>query len=122
MSDVSLLNSVYANVEAFSTLIDSVLERVEAPDNLQPGSEQTRLGQLLVDASDQGHASQSYEALVLDSLLRTPTAEPLVNLRKLGERLLKGTLDDNDRRQLEVLAKSLERERSEVAARLRGRR
>lgn len=59
---------------------------------------------------------------MLDSLLRTRTGESLLDLEKLGRRLLDGALDQNDQKQLEILAESLEQERSEVANRLRARR
>ena len=122
MSDLSLLNSVYANVEAFSVLIDSVIAGVHKNGGSSPDEEQKRLGQLLVDASDHGRSADSYEALILDSLLRTSTGEPLFDLERLGNRLLRGSIDAGDQRQLEELAKGLEQERSEVASRLRGRR
>ena len=122
MSDLSLLAGVYANVEIFASLIDSVIERIRKDGGNTPDVEQQRLGQLLVDTGDQGRSSDSYQALILDSLLRQATGEPLLNLERLGKRLLAGDLDSSDQRQLEILAKQLERERSEVASRLRGRR
>jgi hypothetical protein len=87
-----------------------------------PDHDQARLGQLLVDAGDHGQSSESYEALVLDSLLRSSTGEPLLNFERLGKRLLAGSVDSSDQKLLETLAKGLESERSEVASRLRGRR
>jgi hypothetical protein len=122
MSDLSLLNGVYANVELFASLIDTVIERVRKDGGSAPDTDQTRLGQLLIDASDQGHSSESYDALILDSLLRSSTGELLLDLGRLGKRLLSGNVDAADQKQLETLAKGLERERSEVASRLRGRR
>lgn len=122
MSELSLLTGVYANVEVFATMIDSVIERLGGSGVAATDSEQKHLGQLLIDASDQGQRSGSYEALVLDSLLRDAKGEPLVNFERLGRRLLSGELDASDRKQLEILAKGLEQERSQVAGRLRGRR
>lgn len=122
MSDLSLLSGVYANVEVFAELIDSVIERMGKEGATTPNGDQQRLGQLLIDAADQGRSSGSYQALILDSLLRDVMGEPLLNLERLGRRLLAGEADPSDRKQLEVLAKGLEQERSEVAGRLRGRR
>ncbi|MCP1854420.1 MULTISPECIES: hypothetical protein [unclassified Bradyrhizobium] len=121
MSDLSLLNGIYANVDFFASLIDTVIEHMRTDGTAKPGSEQMRLGQLLVDARDHGQSSHSYEALMLDSLLRSPTGEPLVNFERLGRRLLSGQVDASDQKQLEKLATELENERSEVANRLRGR-
>jgi hypothetical protein len=122
MSDVSLLSGIYANVEVFAALIDSVIERMGKENMTTPNADQKRLGQLLIDAGDQGRSSGSYQALILDSLLRGVTGEPLLNLERLGRRLVAGETDSSDQKQLEVLAKSLEQQRSEVAGRLRGRR
>jgi hypothetical protein len=122
MSELSLLTGVYANVEVFAALIDTVIERAAKNPADASNPDQRRLGQLLVDAGDQGRAAGSYEALILDSLLRDAKGESLLDLRRLGRRLLEGPADSSDKRQLEVLAKGLERERSEVAGRLRGRR
>jgi hypothetical protein len=122
MSDLSLLTGVYANVEVFASLIDTVIEKLGAPVASGIDEDRQRLGRLLIDAGDQGQSSKSYEALILDSLLRRRTGEPLLDLERLGKRLLAGNADTSDRAQLEMLAKGLERERSEVASRLRGRR
>ncbi|NWG54817.1 MAG: hypothetical protein HXY28_13970 [Hydrogenophilaceae bacterium] len=122
MSDLSLLSSVYANVEEFASLIDAVIQRVRQDGAAVPNADQTHLGQLLVDASDHGRSAQSYEALMFDSLLRTRTGEPLLDLEKLGRRLLAGPIDASDQRQLEILAAGLEQERTDVANRLRARR
>src|SRR5580700_290631 len=111
MSDVSLLSGIYANVEVFAALIDSVIERMGKENMTTPNADQKRLGQLLIDAGDQGRSSGSYQALILDSLLRGVTGEPLLNLERLGRRLVAGETDSSDQKQLEVLAKSLEQQR-----------
>jgi hypothetical protein len=121
MSDLSLLTGIYANVEQFASLIDKVIEQARTQVSTTPGSPQMRLGRLLVDAGDQGQSSGSYEALMLDSLLRDATGETPLDLPRLGQRLLEGTISPADQKQLEILAQGLERERSEVAGRLRGR-
>jgi hypothetical protein len=121
MSDTSLLTGVYANVEAYATLIDNVIERLRTTGSNPANPEQSKLGQILIDASDQGHSSQSLEALVFDSLLRSETGECRIDLRQLGQRLLSQNTDKNLLKQLELLAKALERERADVASRLRGR-
>jgi hypothetical protein len=121
MSDISLLTGIYANVEQFASLIDTVIEHARTNVPAAPGSAQMRLGQLLVDTDDQGQASESYDALMLDSLLRDATGETPLNLPQLGKRLLAGTIGPSDHKQLETLAQGLERERLEVAGRLRGR-
>jgi hypothetical protein len=121
MSDVSLLTGIYANLEQFASLIDTVIEHARTNVTAGPGDAQRRLGQLLVDTGDQGQSSGSYDALLLDSLLRDASAETPLNLPQLGQRLLAGTINYSDQKQLEVLAQGLERERSEVAGRLRGR-
>lgn len=121
MSDLSLLTGVYANVQTYGALIDRVLERLGRGEADPTDPDQKKLAQLLVDASDQGLGSESLEALTLDSLLRSSTGQPLGNLRQLGERLQKGDVDHGYLRQLEELAQGLERERAEVARRLRGR-
>ena len=102
-------------------MIDAVIEEVRTSQSAQPSPVQRRLGQLLVDTVDQGRSSGSYEALMLDSLLRDPTGAAPLNLSEFGQRLLTGPVGASDRKQLEVLAQGLERERSEVAGRLRGR-
>jgi hypothetical protein len=121
MSDLSLLTGVYANVEHFACLIDTVIEHARTNVAAPPGDAQRRLGQLLVDAGDQGQTSGSYEAFILDSLLRDATGEALLDLPQLGLRLLAGTINSSDQKQLEILAQGLEHERSEVAGRLWGR-
>lgn len=121
MSELSLLTGVYANVEAYASLIDTVLGRLRSGGSSPSDPDQTRLGRLLVDASDQGRSSQSLEALLLDSLLRSPSGERLTDLKSLGQRLLAGNVETSHQRQLEMLAKGLEKERAEVAGRLRGR-
>ena len=122
MSDLSLLNSVYADVETYAVLIDRVIERLEQGGTGPPNSDQKNLGQLLIDASDRGLESQSLEALTLDSLLRSNTGEPFadLDLKQLGEHLLSGQADVNYHKQLEVLAQRLEQERAEIARRIRG--
>ena len=95
MSDLSLLTGVYADVEAYGALIDRVIERLGRGEADPTDPDQRKLAQLLVDASAQGLESQSIEALMLDSLLRTNTGEPLANLKRLGERLQSGDVDPN---------------------------
>ena len=124
MSDLSLLRGVYADVEAYGTLIDKVIERLGRGRTTHlPDPNQKKLGQLLIDTSDQGLESQSLEALTLDSLLRSNTGEPFtdLDLKQLGEHLLSGQVDVSYHKQLETLAQRLERERAEIARQLRGR-
>lgn len=123
MSDLSLLRGVYADVEAYGTLIDKVIERLGRGETDLPDLNQKKLGQLLIDTSDQGLESQSLEALTLDSLLRSNTGEPFtdLDLKQLGEHLLSGQVDVSYHKQLETLAQRLERERAEIARQLRGR-
>ena len=123
MSDLSLLRGVYADVEAYGTLIDKVIERLGRGGTDLPDPDQKKLGRLLIDASDQGLESQSLEALTLDSLLRSNTGEPFtdLDLKQLGEHLLSGQVDVSYHKQLETLAQRLERERAEIARQLRGR-
>ena len=121
MSDLSLLRGVYADVEAYGTLIDKVIERLGRGRTRLPDPNQKKLGQLLIDAGDQGLESQSLEALTLDSLLRSNTGEPLAGLKELGEHLLSGQVDVSYHKQLETLARRLEQERAEIARQLRGR-
>ena len=123
MSDLSLLRGVYADVEAYGTLIDKVIERLGQGGTGAPDPDQKKLGRLLIDASDQGFESQSLEALTLDSLLRSNTGEPFagLDLKRLGEHLLSGQVDASYHNQLETLAQRLERERAEIARRLRRR-
>ena len=123
MSDLSLLRGVYADVEAYGTLIDKVIERLGQGGTGPPNPDQKKLGRLLIDASDQGLESQSLEALTLDSLLRSNTGEPFagLDLKQLGEHLLSGQVDASYHNQLETLAQRLERERAEIARQLRRR-
>ena len=123
MSDLSLLRGVYADVEAYGTLIDRVIERLGRGETDLPDPNQKKLGRLLIDASDQGLESQSLEALTLDSLLRSNTGEPFtgLDLKQLVEHLLSGQVDVSYHKQLETLAQRLERERAEIARQLRGR-
>ena len=123
MSDLSLLRGVYADVEAYGTLIDKVIERLGRGETDLPDPDQKKLGRLLIDASDQGLESQSLEALTLDSLLRSNTGEPFtaLDLKQLGEHLLSGQVDVSYHKQLETLAQRLEQERAEIARQLRGR-
>lgn len=122
MSDLSLLRGVYADVETYGTLIDKVIERLrETGTGVPPNPDQRKLGQLLIDASDLGLTSQSVEALTFDSLLRSNTGEPFVGMKQLGENLLSGQVDTSYQKQLETLAQRLERERAEIARRLRRR-
>lgn len=123
MSDLSLLRGVYADVEAYGTLIDKVIQRQGQGENDLPDPDQKKLGQLLIDASDQGLESQSLEALTLDSLLRSNTGEPFagLDLMQLGEHLLNGQIDACYQKQLDILARRLEQERVEIARRLRRR-
>ena len=119
MSNLSLLRSVYADIEAYGTLIDTVIERLEQGAAGQPSAEQKKLGQLLIDASDQGITSESVEALTFDSLLRSNTGEPFAGMKQLGKDLLNGRVDVSCHEQLETLAQRLERERAAIARRLR---
>lgn len=121
MSDVSLLTGVYANVEAYAALIDRVIERLRSEGSDPNNEEQRRLGNLLIQAHDQGRSTQSLEALVLDTLLRSDTGEQSMDLDGIGRRLLADDADRVVQKQLEMLANELEKQRAEVAARLRGR-
>ena len=121
MSELSLLTGVYADVEAYAVLIDRVIERLGQGGIGPPNPDQKKLGQLLIDASDRGLASQSLEALTLDSLLRSNTGEPLLGLKELGECLVSGQVDISYHKQLETLAQRLERERVGIARQLWGR-
>ncbi len=118
-----MLRGVYADVEVYGTLIDRVIERLGQEGTGSPDPDQKKLGQLLIDASDQGLESQSLEALTLDSLLRSNTGEPFEgpDLKQLGENLLNGHVDASYHHQLEMLAQRLELERAQIARRLRRR-
>ena len=120
MSQRSLLTGIYADVETYGALIDRVIERLGRGQVDPTEPDQKRLARLFVDASEQGLASQSLEALTLDSLLRTSTAEPMADLKLLGERLQKGDVDQAFLRQLEELARKLEQKRVDLARQLRG--
>lgn len=121
MSDLSLLRGVYADVEAYGTLVDKVIEQLGQGGTRSPNPDQKKLGQLLIDASDQGITSQSVEALTFDSLLRSNTGETFAGMEQLGKNLLNGHVDVNCHKQLETLAQRLERERADIARRLRRR-
>ena len=121
MSNLSLLTGVYADVEAYAVLVDRVIERLGREGAGLSDPDQKKLGQLLIDASDQGLESQSLEALTLDSLLRSNTGEPLEGLKELGECLLSGQVDVSYHKQLEMLAQRLEQERVGIARQLWGR-
>ena len=128
MSDLSLLRGVYADVEAYGALVDKVIEshvcrqtELGQWETSPIPPEQKKLGQLLIDASDQGLKSQSHEALTLDSLLRSNTGEPWTGLKPLGERLLSGPIDAIYHKKLEKLAQRLEQERAVIARRLQRR-
>ncbi len=120
MSQLSLLTGVYADVEAYGVLIDSVIEQLGRGQADPTDPDQKKLAQLFVDASDYGLASQSLEALTLGSLLRTSTAEPMANLKLLDERLQSGGVDQAYLRQLEELTNELEQKRVDIARQLRG--
>ena len=123
MSDLSLLRGVYADVEAYAALIDKVIEQLERGRVGPPDPDRKKLGQLLIEASDQGLESESLEALTLDSLLRSNTGEPYVelDLKQLGTHLLGNQVDQEYHKQLETLAKRLDLERAEIARRIRRR-
>ena len=121
MSNLSLLSGVYANVEGFASLVDDVIQSARINAQGMTHGSQTRLGKLLIETGDQQSIPQSYEALVLESLLRNSNGRPLADLAPLGRRLLSGPISPSDQALLEILAKKLERERSEVISRLRGR-
>lgn len=121
MSSLSLLRSVYTDIVAYGTLIDKVIRQLGETGAGQPNPDQKKLGQLLIDASDQGLASQSVEALTFDSLLRSNTGEPFGGMKQLGEHLLSGKVDGDCHKELETLAQRLERERADIARRLRRR-
>ena len=123
MSDLSLLRGVYADVEAYGSLIDRVIARLSRVQSSSPDRDQKKLGQLLIYANDQGLKSESLEALTLDSILRSNTGEPFngIDLKRLGEYLLSGEVDASLNRQLETLAQRLEQERADIARRLRRR-
>ena len=120
MSDLSLLRGVYADVETYGSLIDRVIARLEQGGTCSPDPDQKKLGQLLIDASDQGLKSQSVEALTLDSLLRSNTGDPFVGLKALGKCLLNGQVGISYHEKLESLAQRLEQERADIARRIRG--
>jgi len=121
MSQLGLLTGIYADVEAYGALIDRVIDRLGRGQVDPTEPDQKRLARLFVDGSDQGLASQSLEALMLDSLLRTSTAEPMADLKLLGERLQNGDVDQIYLRQLEELARKLEQKRVDIARQIRGR-
>ena len=121
MSQLGLLTGIYADVEAYGVLIDRVIDRLGRGQVDPTEPDQKRLARLFVDDSDQGLASQSLEALMLDSLLRTSTAEPMADLKLLDERLQRGDVDQVFLRQLEELARKLEQKRVDIARQLRGR-
>ena len=118
MSDLSLLTGVYTDVEAYGEMIDRVIKQLVQGVSSPPNSDQKKLGQLLMDAGDQGLESESLEALILDGLLRSNTGESLPGLQQLGECLLNGQVDANTQKRLEALAQRLEQERAEIARRL----
>jgi hypothetical protein len=121
MSDLSLLTGVYANVEAYAELIDKVIDGLRQPASLHADQNRTKLGTLLVDAADHGVSRRSVQALIFDTLLRSESGEPRIDLKLLGSHLLSGSINRSIRRQLELLAEQLEKERAQVASRLRGR-
>ena len=123
MSDLSLLRGVYADVEAYAALIDKVIEKWERGRVEPPDPDRKKLGQLLIEASDQGLESESLEALTLDSLLRSNTGQPYdeLDLKQLGNHLLGNQVDHEYHKQLETLAQRLDLERAEIARRIRRR-
>ena len=123
MSELSVLRGVHADVKAYGALIDRVIERLRYAGASPPHPDQKKLGQLLIDACDQGLESQSLEALTLDSLLRSNTGEPFAgpDLKQLGEDLLNGRVDASYHHQLETLAQRLDSERAQIVRRLRRR-
>lgn len=121
MSDLSLLRGVYADVETYGALIDKVIDQLEQGGIGQPGPDRLKLGKLLIETSVQGLESESLDALILDSLLRSNTGEPFsgLDLKQLGEQLISDQVDIESHRQLETLAQRLDLERAEIARRLR---
>ena len=121
MGQLGLLTGICADVEAYGVLIDRVIDRLARGQADPTEPDQRKLARLFIDASDQGLASRSLEALTLDSLLRTSTAAPMADLKLLGERLQSGDVDQAFLRQLEELAGKLEQKRVDVARQLWGR-
>lgn len=116
MSEVSLLRGVYADIVTYCEMVDRVIQHLGS--EIQDPNRK-KLGQLLVDASDQSLESQSVEALKLGNLLRSMTGEPYAGLKRLGERLLSEQIDSSTVEQLEALAQKLDLERVEIGRRLR---
>lgn len=119
MSNLSLLRSVYSDVQVYGTLVDDVIKRLGETETGQPNPDRKKLGRLLIDASNQGMTSQSAEALTFDSLLRSSTGEPFAGMKQLGEHLLSIQVDVSCQKQLESLAQRLEQERAKIARQLR---
>jgi hypothetical protein len=106
LAEIAERQEAEQRVHDASAFLDSVIDNIRKDGGTNPDPEQARLGKLLVDANDHGQASGSYEALILDSLLRTSTGEPLVNFERLGKRLLSGEVDSSDQKMLEKLAET----------------
>lgn len=116
MSTIGLYSTLYARLSECAEILDQTL--IQLKQKQQKASEQQqKLGHLL---SSLTQASRELEAQLLVILLQENSKTSLTEWNQLGQKLLSNQVTSTDIKKLEKLAKTLEYERANASARMRG--
>lgn len=113
MSGLSLISGAETLAASFHLLIDEVLL---SKSSIDP----TKARQLaeLLRAADASHSgTTNHDGLLLDSLLRNADGNPDTALSRLANALEQGTLSDENRLELDGIARRVNQERAALSTR-----
>ena len=117
MSTIGLYSTLYARLSECAEILDQTLIQLKQKQQTKASEQQQKLGHLL---SRLTQASRELEAQLLVILLQESSKTSLTEWNQLGQKLLSNQITSTDIKKLEKLAKTLEYERANASARMRG--
>ncbi|GJD19895.1 hypothetical protein RIVM261_048510 [Rivularia sp. IAM M-261] len=117
MSTIGLYSTLYARLAQCAELLDQTLIQLKQKKLTEVPEQQRQLGEMLLSFAQ---SSKSLEAQLLIVLLQNKPKKSLSEWSQLGQALLSNKITPNDIAKLEKLASTLEYERANTFARMRG--
>lgn len=120
MSTIGLYSTLYARLAECAKLLDQTLIELKQQQNRTSrdiSEQQKQLGNLLIGLT---RKSSNLDIQLLIMLLQDSPKKSMTEWARLGQVLLENTATQSDILKLEKLAKSLEYERADTFARMRG--
>jgi hypothetical protein len=117
MSTIGLYSTLYTRLAECAELLDQTLIQLKQQQRTTISDQQRQLGQLLVSLAQ---SPRGLDAQLLVVLLQDNPRKSLAEWSKLGQALLSNQITPIEMTKLEKLAKTLEYERANTFARMRG--